>query len=88
MTFETASAIFMVSGTILFIVELRLKHPHMVIGLSLAAASIVWAVFGAKYWIPTFPNSYGWMGIFIPIIGIISAVTILAKATDGGKKEA
>lgn len=85
MTSGDVNMVFMVSGSILFMIELKLKHPHMVISLLLAAASIFWAVLGTKYWAPTFPESFGWASIFILVLGVVSAVTILAKGNMGMK---
>ena len=80
MTFETASIIFMTTGTALFIAILLVKHPHIVLSLVLAMASILWSVMALKYWGVTFPQQYSWVLILFPILGIVSAMNILTKS--------
>lgn len=85
MDFDTAAITFMSTGTILFVTILKVKRVSTHTGLMLAAASVVWGVLGWKYWGPTFsdvfPESLVWMNIFIPIIGVLSAMTVLGKSS-------
>jgi hypothetical protein len=88
MTFETASTIFMGTGTILFGAIFIIKRIHISLSLLLALISIMWSVLAFKYWGVTFPEQYGWMPILLPIIGILSAMTILGKGMKRGKDSA
>ena len=85
MGFENASIVFMVTGTMLFAIELIIKRTNIVFALLLAMASIFWAVLAMKYWGIYFEAEFGktfsWITILLPIIGITSAMTILMKGT-------
>lgn len=84
---QTAAVVFITTGTILFTTILMLKRTNIFIGLILAMLSIFWAVLAFKYWAVTFPEKFEWMGIFIPIIGILSAMSSLSKGSSPAKEK-
>lgn len=86
MGFENASIVFMTTGTMLFAVELIVKRINIVLALLLVGASIFWSVLAMKYWgiyfVSEFGESFSWLSMLLPIIGITSAMTILMKGQE------
>ena len=81
MSFETAMLVFMGSGTILFLLILKLKRPNALFALLLASLAVLWGILAFSHWGILFPEQYMWMPIFFPVIGLLAAMNILFKST-------